>query len=284
MADQPDTNHVLTAAVLRLLRPLARVLLRHGIPFSAFEALGKQAYIDVAMSDFALPGKKPTISRVSILTGLTRKDVQRWVHGEPGEAATIATERYNRAAKVLAAWLRDTRFQDAQGEPLPLTIDGDPGFSMLVRLHSGDMPARAVLDELIHVGAVGERGDGRFQPVTRAYVPQRSEADKLVILGNDAADLIDTIDHNLQRGAEDPRFQRKVMYDSVPIEALPEFRRLSAQQGQALLEALDRWLAARDVEVGPGERPAPRARVGLGIYYFEERRIAGAAADEDDPR
>jgi Family of unknown function (DUF6502) len=273
MADLPDTNHVLTSAVLRLLRPLARVLLRHGIPFSAFEALGKQAYIDVAMSDFALPGKKPTISRVSILTGLTRKDVQRWVHGEPGEAA-----------KVLAAWLRDPRFHDAHGEPRPLAIDGDPSFSMLVRLHSGDMPARAVLDELLHVGAVADLGEGRYQPAARAYVPQRSEADKLVILGHDAADLIETIDHNLQHGTDDPRFQRKVMYDSVPLEALPEFRRLSAQQGQALLESLDRWLAAHDAEVPPGAPPAPRARVGLGVYYFEERRIAGAVSDEDEKR
>ena len=64
---------------MRLLRPLMRLMLRHAMPFSAFEELAKRVYVDVAMNDFALPGKKPSISRASILTGLTRKDVQRLV-------------------------------------------------------------------------------------------------------------------------------------------------------------------------------------------------------------
>lgn len=275
------SNQVLAAAVLRLLRPLVRVLLRHGIAFGAFEALAKQAYVDVALADFGLPGKRPSLSRVSILTGLTRKDVQRWARGEAEAAEALASERYNRAARVLAGWIRDPRFHDARGTPRPLPIDGDPSFSELVRLHSGDMPARAVLDELLHVGAVAAQDDGRFVPLARAYVPQRSEADKLVILGHDVADLVETIDHNIRNGATDPRFQRKVMYDSIPVDELPEFRRLSATQAQALLEHLDTWLSRRDAELGPQDDPQPRARVGLGIYYFEERRMAGGSGAED---
>ena len=68
-------NQVLKAineAVLQLLQPLVRLLLRHNVPFGAFEHLAKRAYITVAMRDFSLPGKKPTISRVSVLSGLTR--------------------------------------------------------------------------------------------------------------------------------------------------------------------------------------------------------------------
>ena len=60
------------------------------------------------------------------------------------------------------------------------------------------------------------------------------------ILGADVADLITTIDHNLQHGAADPRFQRKVMYDNVPAEAVEEFRKLSAKQAQELLERYKR--------------------------------------------
>ncbi len=109
------------------------------------------------------------------------------------------------------------------------------------------MPPRAVLDELLRVGSVERREDGRIQMVTRGYVPQNSAIDKLGILGRDVADLIDTIDHNLQHGDSDPRFQRKVMYAAIPADALPAFRKLSAAQGQALLEKLDRWLAEHDV-------------------------------------
>jgi len=275
-----DLPLALRIAVTRLLRPLFRVLLRHQMSFHAFEDLAKRVYVDVAITDFGIPGKKPSISRASILSGLTRKEVQRLV-AEPLEPATVETERYNRAARVLTAWTRDPDFADARGEPRSLdTQDTASGFALLVRRHSGDVPVRAVLDELVRVGAVRRRDDGRLELVARAYVPQRSPTDKIAILGNDVADLIDTIDHNIEHGDTDPRYQRKVMYHSIPVEALREFRRLAAAQAQALLEKFDKWLAARDQPNPPDKPDAPRARVGLGIYYFEERKSAPSSQQE----
>ena len=275
-----DLPLALRIAVTRLLRPLFRVLLRHQMSFHAFEELAKRVYVDVAISDFGIPGKKPSISRASILSGLTRKDVQRLV-AEPLEPAAVETERYNRAARVLTAWTRDPDFLDARSEPRPLDPqDASGGFALLVRRHSGDVPVRAVLDELLRVGAVRRRDDGRLELVARAYVPQRSPVDKIAILGVDVADLIDTIDHNIEHGDTDPRFQRKVMYHSIPVEALREFRRFTAVQAQALLEKFDKWLAARDQPNPPDKPDAPRARVGLGIYYFEERKAAPSSQQE----
>jgi hypothetical protein len=259
----------LNAAVAQVLRPLFRVLLRHSMSFGAFEELAKRVYIDVAMKDFAIAGKKPSISRASILSGLTRKEVQRLV-AEPVVPETDSGERYNRAARVLTGWARDPEFADAAGEARPLPIDGEAGFAALVRRHSGDMPVRAVLDELVRVGAVALRPDDRVELVTRGYVPQHSATDKLAILGTDVAALIGTIAHNLEHGETDPRFQRKVMYQSIPADALPAFRRLSAAQAQALLERLDVWLADHDTDIPADPAGARRARVGVGIYYFEE--------------
>jgi len=182
---------------------------------------------------------------------------------------------------VLTAWTRDPDFTDARGEPQALdTQDTASGFAQLDRRHSGDVPVRAVLDELVRVGAVRRREDGRLELVARAYVPQRSPIDKIAILGADVADLIDTIDHNIAHGDTDPRFQRKLMYHSIPVEALPEFRRLTAVQAQALLEKFDKWLAARDRPNPPDKPDAPRARVGLGIFYFEERKAAPSSQQE----
>jgi len=262
-------KQALNTAIAQLLRPLFRLLLRHSVSFGAFEDLAKRTYVEVALNDFGLPGKKPSISRASILSGLTRKEVQRLM-SVPREDASEAGERYNRAARVLTGWVRDADFLDQHGEPRALTADGESGFAALVKRHSGDMPARAVLDELVRVGAVHRREDGRFELLTRAYVPQQSAVDKLRILGADVADLIETIDHNLQHGTSHPRFQRKVMYHSVPVDALPALRKLGATQSQALLEKLDRWLAAHDIDNPPESPDLPRARVGLGIYYFEE--------------
>lgn len=281
MTEADRLRHVLGNAVSRLLQPLIRVLLRHDIPFSAFEELAKHAYVDVAMKEFGIPGKRPTVSRVSILSGLTRKDVQRLLATPKDAESASGGEGYNRAARVLTGWARDADFIDAQGTPRVLDMnEGDASFAALVKRYSGDMPARAVLDELLRVGAVRRRDDRLLELVTHAYVPQRSALDKIEILGNDVADLIDTIDHNVQHGADAPRFQRKVMYHSFPAAALPALRRLSAERAQALLEEVDRWLDAHDVGNPPDAPDAPRARVGLGIYYFEEP--VDAPIDKED--
>lgn len=265
----------LEAAVERLLRPLVRLMLRHAVPFATFEEISKTVFVQSALDDFVIPNKKPSVSRASILTGLTRKDVQRIV-AKPLDATSGVGERYNRAARVLTAWARDKDFLDSKGSPSPLEIEGDCGFAALVKRHGGDVPVRAVLDELVRVGAVKQRKDHRIEAVSRAYVPQRSVVDKLGILGSDVADLISTIDHNLEHGASDPRLQRKVMYHRMPVESLPAFRKLSAAQAQALLEKMDAWLAVHDVGGPAGDLEAAHARVGLGIYYFEERLTAGA--------
>lgn len=271
-------QQALDAAVMRLLRPLVRVLLRQAMPFSAFAELAKRVYVESALTDFAIPGKKPSISRASILTGLTRKDVQRLV-AEPDAGGPEAGERYNRAARVLTGWVRDPYFHDSAGAPRALVSDGPRGFAELVRRHSGDMPARAVLDELMRVGAVRRRDDGRFEPVTRGYVPHQSVVDKVDILGTDVADLVETIDHNMQHGADNPRFQRKVMYHRIRTDALPAFRKLSTAQAQALLEKLDRWLAGHDSDTSREAAELPHSRVGVGIYYFEERLRPSPAKD-----
>ena len=262
-------QQAINRAIAQLLRPLFRMLLRSGISYGAFDELAKRTFVDVALRDFGIAGKKPSISRASILSGLTRKEVQRLV-GEPIEGDPEIGERYNRAARVLTGWVRDLEFLDATGEPRVLEADGEASFAALVRRYSGDMPARAVLDELVHVGAVQQRQDGHYELLARAYVPRKNTLEKLGILGADVADLIDTIDHNLQYGTTDPRFQRKVMYHSMPAEALTAFRKISAIHSQSLLEKLDHWLAAHDIDNPPDQPDLPRARVGVGIYYFEE--------------
>jgi hypothetical protein len=272
MIGTPDLQASLASAVAKLLRPLVRLLLRHGVSYGVFEEIAKKVFVDVALSDFAVPGRKPSQSRASILTGLTRKDVKRLVDLSLPDAANNNAQ-YNRAVRVLSAWSRDAEMRTQEGAPTPLPMEGERGFAELVRRYSGDMPVRAVLDELLRLGAVQLGEDGRVELLQRAYVPRQSEIGKIGILGNDTSELAQTILHNIEHGHADPRYQRKVMHVGIPVDVLPEFRRLSAAQSQALLEAFDGWLQAHDVKHRPATvqaKPTPTARVGVGIYYFED--------------
>ena len=260
----------LYAGVLRLFRPLVRILLRNGVSYRTFSDLAKWVYVDVATKEFGIKGRKQSTSRVSVITGLSRKEVKR-MRQLPRPDDRASSERYNRAARVIAAWRRESDFLDAEGRPAPLPMVGSGvTFTELAKRFSGDVPARAILDELIRVGAVEQLEDGMVCLLTRAYVPESSDADKLHILGTDVGYLISTIDHNLKRDPIGPFLQLKVAYDNLPDEVLPAFRKLSATRAQVLLESLDRWLAKRDRDVAPKVKGSGRNRAGLGVYYFEE--------------
>jgi hypothetical protein len=271
--------------VARVLAALFRVLLRQGFSYTAFDALARRVYVQVALSEFGIPGKKPSVSRASILSGLTRKEVQRLVEeasdGPARDAAAAAPERHNRAGRVLAAWARERDFIDAAGRPRRLPLqEGAGSFAELVRRFSGDMPVRAVLDELERLGAARRTEDGQIEYLRPMFLGRSSATDKLDLLGTDVADLITTIEHNVQHGEADPRFQRKVMYRDMPASVVPEFRMLVAAHGMAVLQQLDVWLSAHRAGVDPAD-PAnhePKVRLGLGVYYFEETQAADAPA------
>jgi hypothetical protein len=201
---------------------------------------------------------------VSVLTGLNRKEVSKL-------AQEIATEspptegRRNRAAQVLSAWLRDPDFCDRKGDPLDLPFTGKVSFTELAKRHSGDMKPRALADELLAADAL-EDVDGKLRLTARGYIPGGDPDELLSILGTDAAELIQTIDHNIRETPERRIYQAKVKYDNVPAEHVEEFLSYSGRRVQALLEELDRWLADRD----RGRRRAGRnqRRVALGLSAF----------------
>ncbi len=260
----------IVAAVIKLLRPLVRILLRNGLSFNTFSDLAKWVYVDIATKEFSIEGRKQSTSRVSVITGLSRREVMR-VRQLPKPDVTASTEKHNRAARVIAAWRRESEFHDSRGRPAALPMEGRrASFSELVRRFSGNVPARAILDELIHVGAAERRQDGKVALLTRAYIPRNIDAHILNILGTDVRHLIATIDHNLDPETTQPRFQRKVSYDNLPNDVLPGFRKLYYKKSQKLLESADQWLAQRDRDINPEIKGVGRNRAGFGIFYFEE--------------
>lgn len=270
-------SKIVVQAIVRILRPLVRLLLRYGVSAGAFEELVRRVYVEVAEKDFQVDGKKQTTSRISVITGLNRKEVAK-LQKLPSIEDTDVDERYNRAARVVTGWLRDQRYRTKAGLPAVLPFEGKQSFSELVNKYSGDMPPRAVADELMRLHIIEVTRTNSLKLLTKGYVPQDSEVDKLQILGTDTADLIATIDHNLSHKQEEAKFQRKVSYDNVPVQYVEEFRKHSAKLSMDLLIKLDTWLAKRDRDANPKVKGKGKARVGLGIYMMEE------TIDEDEEK
>ena len=254
-----------------LLKPLVRLLVKHSFPYTAFEEVAKRVYVDVALEVAGGSGRKPSVSRAAVITGLTRKEVTALL-ATPWNGPEADAALHNRATKVVSAWSRDKALRGVDGNPRPIS---PVEFAELVRRASGDMPMRAVLDELVRVGSIAERADGTLELVVRAFVPADMQR-KVHILGTDAGELIETIIFNIEREAgTDSRFQRKVMHTGIPIKVFPEFQEISSKNAMALLEELDAWLSARDVtDVNEEDRPLS-GQVGLGIYYYQRTSELG---------
>jgi hypothetical protein len=271
-----SSTPILQRALYQLMRPLARLMLRNGVSFGEFSELARRAYVQSALEDFTDEQRRPTDSRAAVLTGLTRKEVKRQREILEGQALEPAVRKSHRASRVVSGWVHDEAFQDGRGQPAELVADGPFGFAELVRRYSGDMTPRAVLDELLRVGMVTQGGtDGKIRLVRKAYVPAGDSEEMLQIFGEDVADLIRTIDHNLvdTGNGGQPLFQRTLVYDNIPPEVMTRWRRHAAAQSQALLEQLDQWLAPRDRDIsghngGTGTDKA--VRTGVGIFYFED--------------
>ena len=264
------TPSPLRNAIVRVLTPLVRILLRSGVSYGTFAEIAKEVFTRVALQEFDIQGRKQSISRVAVITGLTRKAVKEAM-GQPVEHTDDLGESYNRAARVIAGWRRDPEFQSPDGRPERLPFHGSvASFASLVKRYSGDMPARAVLDELKRIQAAAQAVDGRVELLVRAYLPSNDTEMKLHILGTDVAHLIATIGHNLHSDPSQAHLQRKVAYDNLPQEALAPFRRMATEKAQALLETLDQHLSQQDRDNHPDIGGTGRYKAGVGIYYFEE--------------
>lgn len=265
-----DQTTTIQKAVCRLLKPLVRMLIRFGVTYGIYAELGKRIYVEVAMEELATPGRKPSKSKAAVLTGLTRKEIAR-VQALPAMPDDQFGERHNRAVRVVTEWLRNEDYTDEAGAPRTLPVDGDNGsFTSLVKRYGGDIPVRAMLDELVRLGIVERRGWGEVGLARPGYIPALGEEEKLRLMGDDVGDLISTIDHNLANTGPETRFHMKVAYNNLPGNRLPSFRAFTSNKALELLKALDRELSVLDRDVNPGSDGDGRVRAGVAVYYFEE--------------
>lgn len=265
-----NSTQAIHSAILKILRPLVLLCIKNRVSYGTIASLLKWLYYDVAKKDFIIEGRKQTNSRISVLTGFSRKQVKRLSELGPPESNHL-TDQYNRIVQVISGWLTDKDYVNDRGKPLSILLSGQGAtFDELVKRYSGDMPTRAVLDELMRTESVKWIRGNRLKLIKDTYLPQKNDAVMFSILGKDVGSLIATIGHNIDPDTGEPFFQRNVTYNNVPEKFLRNIRKSTGKRSNKLLNSLDKYLSSRDRDVNSKVKGDGRFEVGVGIYYFEK--------------
>jgi hypothetical protein len=275
---QQEIEEALVRAATAAMRPYVRRMLAAGVTFGRLEARLRELFVEVAGIEVAGGGGEPTDSRVSILTGINRKEVRR-IRSLDRAAAPHAFSR-NLVASLVGRWVADRRTTDTSGRPLPLPYDTrrGPSFVGLARKTTRDLHPRALLDVLIGAGAaVLEAGD--VVALTRtAYIPQRGRPEALAMLADDPPELIETMLHNVLGDGEGARLQQKLAYDNLGSDGLERLRATLRREADRFLRRANTVLVRHDRDRAPRAPGGARTYAGIGLYYFE------APYDRETPR
>ena len=258
----------LVAALRKLLRPLVRLLLARRLTYPSLLKLLKEIYVEVALAELERGERTPTDSRISLMTGVHRKDVRR-LRSE-GRHLDSVPESVSRGAQVALRWVTDEAYLDAQGEPLPLPrvaagVDG-PTFDGLVDSISRDVRPRAVLDELLDLGVAQIDENGYVCLRVAGFVPDEHFDEKAFFFGRSVRDHIAAATHNLL-GERPPMLERAVYYESLTEESVRELEELAEKTAMDALRTFNRRGATlRQRDAG---RPGASLYVTLGAYFFQ---------------
>ena len=268
----------LVKAAVEILRPIVAQMIAKGIVFGHLESRLRELFVRVAETSFEIPGRPQTDSRISVLTGINRKEVRRIRTTHPRNVRPTSFER-NLATDLVSRWTADPATTDRSGHPLPIPFRAKqgPSFVRLVRATTLDLRPKAILDELLRTGTV-EMVDARTVRLrTDAYVPSRGESEKLAMLAEDPAELIQTMIHNIFSQEKNLWLQQKVSYDNIGEDVTSRVRAELRRKAERFLRETDRLLSRYDRDRNPRAPGGQRRYAGLGVYYFESADKANPA-------
>ena len=267
----------LVRALRKVLRPVVRVMLSQGITYPYLAELLKNLFVDVAESEFRLDNKPSTDSRISLMTGVHRKDVSR-LRGELQQATEAVPDVVSFGAELVAVWLGTPRYLREDGSPLPLarfaSDGGEQSFESLVAGVNSDIRSRVVLDEWLRLGVVHIDDANRVCLNTEAFVPSEGFDEKAYYFGHNLHDHAAAAASNLL-GGQAPFLERSVQYDALSEASITLLAGQSRDAGMKALLAINKNALA--LEKADAATPTPRHRMTFGVYFY----AAPVAVDAD---
>jgi hypothetical protein len=232
-----------------VLRPIVKLILRAGLGYSEFAAIAKTVFVQIATEEYGLRGRPTNMSRVSAMTGISRKEVSRVRNEGPFTRWTPAALATIPANEVLHYWHHDADFCLSPGRPRPLPFEGAKSFSTLVARYAGDIPPGAMRTALREAGALEETHDV-LSPRERFFFSGQFDEDFIRGIVFSLSNLANTIVHNaLLRQNADKKltvkelfFERSAWTDHIGPERTADFRDWISIEARRFIESADQKL------------------------------------------
>jgi|1048.fasta_scaffold55549_2 hypothetical protein len=232
-----------------LLKPFARLCIRHGFRLQDITESLKGAFVDVAVEELQKNSAGESVSKISVMSGVHRRDVGMFIKGvQASESAPSLL------GKIIGHWQESKSFTDKQGKPKALTVEGaNSEFVSLVKAISSDLNAYTVLFELERVGAVKRVGDQVI--LLRDVLDfQGSLLAGIEILAHDTADIYQAVEENCSLQDPIPNLHIRTEYDSIPVEHARDIKLWILGEGAKFQEKIQKHLSKFDIDSANQQR------------------------------
>lgn len=269
-------------ALLAVLRPLARMAIDHGIQFNQLEELTKRAMVEAALQAVLdeVGSAPPPISRLSVISGIHRKEVKRLV--ETRDLSGVRSDR-TPASELFVRWANMPEWLDEYGSPRALPRrpqePGIPSFETLARSVTTDVHPRTLLDELLRLGRVEiDAASDLVRLRGDPLVPAGKLESLLGFAGASLGDHVSAVRENLiagrrvaagESGVKAPFVEQSVFADELSVDSVE----LAGDRARALWAKVLKSMVPDLQRLEDADRAAGRAgdhRVRVGLYFYAE--------------
>jgi Family of unknown function (DUF6502) len=279
---------LLASAMKRVLRPFIKLMLANNLTYTFIIDVLKTLYVEVADQEFGDDGKRLTDSRISLMSGVHRKDVRRLRELKP-DVADVMPDNISLGSQLIALWNANPKYLNADGSPKPLprfaAANESESFESLVRSLSTDIHPRAVLDEWLRLGVANLDEQNFVHLTTDMYIAQEGFEEKVFYFGHNLHDHAQAAVANVlgqnSNGQPLSFLERCVHYDTLTMASVAEIGELAKKQGMKTLREVNKIADGR----GKSDKNSPQAnmRMTYGVYYYyEPMQVDNSALGEQD--
>lgn len=257
--------HSLLQALDSLFLPLAQLCVGKGVPIQAAEERLRRAFVEAARrsSDGANPQRMT--SRISTLTGLTRREVARIeALNEPARPTSRSS-----VSEVFTHWLSLPEYKGANGPMTLPRVGPAPSFESLAQSVTRDVHARSLLEALMQLKLVAwhEESD-TVRLAAEAFVPRDQWTQMMGFLGDNVGDhLRAAVTNVLGHGSE--HFEQALYADELSVQSLQQARQIISNQWRTLMTEVVPQLEALMKADAMAGRPQDQA-LRLGLYSWSQ--------------